>query len=300
MDVKHNPISNLLQRNFITPLLKGRAMIWRPRSWLYSYRVPSEKMKSFIQRKKFSFILGTGRSGTQLLSGLLEKADESTAYHEPNVFEDRSVMAISRRNHDFSMEYIDNFRKYEIYWRARKKPDNYLYTEVTGMLRYHAKALRRVFPEAKILLLVRDGRDVIRSIMTKSKFYAPGAAGAKAISPSKDELEYPRWKSWGRFEKICWLWKDSYEILLEQIPGEDFIRLESVLTDYEYFQRQVLEKLNLDIPFEIWRKSVGQKSKNATRVHSFPAYSEWTSSQKSFFQEMCGDLMDRFGYQIES
>ena len=61
--------------------------------------------------------------------------------------------------------YIASFRKKEMYLRTRLA-DFTIYGEVNSLLRRHLHALSHHFPAAGFLHMVRDGRDVVRTMMS--------------------------------------------------------------------------------------------------------------------------------------
>ena len=122
-------------------------------------------------------------------------------------------------------------------------------------------------------------------------------------------------KSWlesDRFEQICWHWATITKLLIEQ--GTRIIRFEEILTDFEYFKRNLAEPLELPFSEAQWRKAVSEpvkqtrgviyrylyavlKGKNFSR-HSLPPFEEWTDDQKKRFREICGEAADLAGYVI--
>ena len=124
---------------------------------------------------KMIFVMGTGRSGTQLLSDLLDSAGTAKVFHEPNFWEDVSTMDILRRNPELAVQYWKEFRSLEVYRRWMEKPVAQMYGEVNGTIRYQAPAIKQIFPNAKMLMVVRDGRGVVRSVMGWPQFYGPGS-----------------------------------------------------------------------------------------------------------------------------
>ena len=138
-------------------------------------------MENKIYSTKLFFMLGSGRSGTQLISTLLNEADNAFVFHEPNALEDRSVLKSIYKDRHTAERYFNNYRKYEIYRRILKYDCN-IYGEITGMLRYSVNQLKQTYPDARFFILARDGRNVIRSIY-KWNFYKNYSFGAKNITP---------------------------------------------------------------------------------------------------------------------
>src|SRR5215204_3331714 len=126
--------------------------------------VTNRQVEQWIASKKFFFILALGRSGTTFLAHLLNMASNALVFHEPI----RSDIDAYRRaffSPDEAERYIASFRKKEMYLRTRTK-DFRVYGEVNSLLRRHYDALSRHFPAAGFLHMVRDGRDVVRTMMS--------------------------------------------------------------------------------------------------------------------------------------
>ncbi|NIQ17166.1 MAG: hypothetical protein GTO02_23125 [Candidatus Dadabacteria bacterium] len=191
--------------------------------------------------------------------------------------------------------YLNNYRKYEIYRRIIENNCN-IYGEVSGMLRYSVNQLREIYPDATFFILARDGRDVIRSIH-RWRFYKKYSFGAKNITPKKDNHYYHLWPHMSRFEKICWLWSNSYEILLHQLPDyTPILQLEKLVTDYEYFYKKLCNPLDIQIDYLTWEKITTKKSKNASDEYILSSWENWDDMKKNTFNKICGDVMSRLGY----
>ena len=184
--------------------LKGRN--WYLRSFFLTNKYKN-KANDFIRRNQENsvFILGTGRSGTQLVSNLLRATGKVQVFHEPNFYEDVSVMPKHRKNQELTKIYWQQFRKYQIYERWRYSQDGTMYSEVNGTIRYQIPGIINELPDAKLLLLVRDGRGFVRSLMGWKQFYSSDSKDAYALSPLPGDPYYECWHDMSRFERICWL-----------------------------------------------------------------------------------------------
>lgn len=205
-------------------------------------------------------------------------------------------MDACQREPEVALEYIRQFRKYSIYERINsQKADTY--GEVTGTLRYQVGALRKVFPGGTLLLLVKDGRDIVRSIFPWP-FYEKGAKGAYALEPLPGDPYFAEWSNMTRFEKLCWSWLDANRILLEHIPVKHAVKLESLTRDFSYFKQNVVDRLGLSLTYEQWWASVKVQSPNASKNYAFPHWSEWSQGEVDAFERICGKMMERLGYEL--
>jgi len=276
--------------------LYGRA--WRIRS--IGKTDAARKAVSCLQQRQENlfFVTGMGRSGTQLISRLLDKTVLAKVYHEPNFREDVATMEALRRDPYLAEKYWALFRSLEIYKRWVAEPSKPLYGEVNGTIRYQVPAIRKVYPKAKLMLMVRDGRGVVRSIMGWPQFYSRGSSGAYALAPLPGDPYLDEWHSMSRFEKVCWSWRETNEFLMKYIDKSHWLKLEGITNDYDYFEEQFSKSIGIDISYDTWLSVVGAKSSNATSSYNFPSWEDWTHNQRAAFDRICGETMDKLGYEL--
>ncbi|MFW6070645.1 MAG: sulfotransferase, partial [bacterium] len=170
--------------------------------WITSRRVDawSEKVNVF-------FVLAIGRSGTSFLAHLLDQAPGAHVVHEP-IGEDFMAYQEAFHDPDAARSYVHRFRKKEIYLRARAVQMEHMeaYGEVNSALRRHARALAAAFPDAVLFHLVRDGRDVVRS-MSARRTMTPEDKNTNAIRPRPGDPWAGKWEQMDRFARLCWYWQ---------------------------------------------------------------------------------------------
>jgi len=259
-----------------------------------------EQARTFLDenQNEMIFVMGSGRSGTQLLSDLLDSAGTAKVFHEPNFWEDVGTMDTLRRNPELAVQYWKEFRSLEVYLRWMAKPETQKYGEINGTIRYQAPAIKQVFPNAKMLMVVRDGRGVVRSVMGWPQFYGPGSKGAYALAPLPDDPYFDEWSKMTRFEKLCWSLNDTNTFLMRHIEENRWLQLERLTSDYEYFTESFSKYVGIEIPYDCWHTRVSEKSKNATKTYGFPEWQDWSKGQKKAFVRICGEAMEKLGYAI--
>ncbi|MFW9867188.1 MAG: sulfotransferase [Candidatus Thorarchaeota archaeon] len=260
-------------------------------SWLKFWESPS-KINNWFETKEIFFILAIGRSGTKFFSQLLDKSENSYIVHEPvrSDFRAYKEAFFSERK---AYKYFKNFRKKEIYLRAKLKNFE-IYGEVNSVMRRHCNAIREVFPKVKILHLIRDGRDVVRSMMAR-KTMTSEDQNTNNIRPTKENPWYDKWVNMNRFEKLCWYWDVENRYLHENV--EKTIYFEKLISDYEYFNKKLLTPLNLNIPQEVWEMEV-KSPKNKTKKHAITHWKDWNPERLESFSKICGETMKSLGYEI--
>lgn len=254
--------------------------------------ISPRKIESWIDNKKIFFILAIGRSGTKFLSQLLDRSKNAYIVHEPvrSDFRAYSEAFFSERK---ALKYIKTFRKKEIFLRVKFK-DKEVYGEVNSVIRRHCKAIRELFPNAIIFHLVRDGRDVVRSMMARKTMTNEDQI-TKNIRPTEENPWYNKWANMNRFEKSCWYWDVENRYLHENI--DTIIYFEQLISDYDYFNKKILEPLNLEIPKEIWEQEI-KSPKNITQKFTIPKWNDWDSEKLESFNRICGETMKELGYEI--
>ena len=170
-----------------------------------------------------------------------------------------------------------------------------------------------VFSHHRSCFIIRDGRDWVRSKVNWGEMYGKGwprrliAHNWPRGDQFPDDPLASNWSSLGRFEKCCWAWTkfNGFAIdLLEANPEarlfyfEDIFRSEGRLKNMIGLLEHILSHTGIPMPQR--EKILEWQSR---RVHSsrkvFPAWPEWSRTQKATFREICGPLMKRLGYDTD-
>lgn len=255
-----------------------------------AFWISNSKVDQWYANQHVFFITGLGRSGTHFLAGLLNQDPQAIVYHEP-IVDDFSALVDAQRSDVAADRYIQKFRKKHMYMLTRKHSTS-IYGEANSNLRYHAKAIKAHIPNAKLLHIIRDGRDVIRSIMARNHYTGDGV-GHHSVSPRSNDPIYDKWSGLSRFEKICWLWADSNQRLSREV--DDIVKFEDMLSSYDYFNQKIEQILGLQIGEITWQVAV-DKPADSTTQHVLPNWNEWDTDMKDKFNAICGPTMQQFDY----
>jgi hypothetical protein len=252
-----------------------------------------DRIENWQKNNNIFFILSIGRSGTKFLSNLLNTSSNSLVVHEPMGKIDHIAYQIAYWDELRAKKHIENFRKYEIKNRILRSEIN-TYGEVNSLLRRHVNVLKKAFPNATILHLVRDGRDVVRSMLSR-KTMLPFDLNTLTIAPKGEKII--NWKfTTSRFEKLCWYWKAENNYLFNHI--DNLIRLEDILTSYQYFEENVLCRIKINIEKSTWKKMVN-KPKNTTKEYKIENWENWPSDLLKIFDKLCSKEMIKYGYEYK-
>jgi hypothetical protein len=259
--------------------------------WRFGIR--DEQIEQWINDTNIFFVLALGRSGTMFLANLLNTAPGAFVVHEP-VRTDFPAYSEAFHSEEKAGEYVQRFRKADIYLRGRSKAVR-TYGEVNGLLRRHCNGLKQAFPNAAFIHLIRDGRDVVRSIMSRRTF-RPGDLASSLIHPTEGDPWADQWPDMSRFERICWLWQVENDYLRHSVGKT--VHFERVISEYEYFRERLLDSLDLDIPAHTWREAV-RNPRNVAGRYRIPHWSSWAAKERETFETICGEEMAKNGYELD-
>lgn len=252
---------------------------------------PNYESSINILRKKKPFIItSTGRTGTTLFSQILNSISGNYVVHEP-IPSEQFYHAQALMYPDTAQEYLIKFRLREMAYRIQQERC-LRYGEVNGALRRHIVALKQVAPFFKIIHIIRDGMDVVTSILNRNTMTVRDKIYFRIIPPQKD-ISTDEWFAMKRFQKICWMW--AYENNFMRENSDLSVRFEDLISNYDYFKECLLKPLELDISYNIWKQFTERKV-NATQGEKMHIYTNWSNSKKKFFWDICGKEMEIFQY----
>lgn len=176
--------------------------------------------------------------------------------------------------------------------------------------------LTKVYSKHRVVFIVRDGRDWVRSWMnwgerggmyTKGKIRGIWAHRWPTANDFQKDPYSILWNSMSRFEKLCWAWQKLNSYALRTAALNDcakVYRFEDIFSrDHE--NGHIVDLIEFATGFLELRDAVDLRSVRQSiqnRVHessgAFPAYSDWSQKQKDVFQELCGTLMKQMEYDF--
>jgi hypothetical protein len=269
-----------MNKYLVTPIKQRFLSLW----------VTQNQWKEWADQWNFFFILALGRSGTAFLANLLNRAHGAHVYHEP-AFEDFDAVVRAFYSPHAAERYMQRFRKKEIFLRMRHTPPG-VYGEVNSGLRRHAEAIRTIFPKAALVHLVRDGRDVVRSMMSRRTMTIKDPFTSR-IHPTGQDPWRTHWNKMDRFSRICWFWQAENSYLRTTVGKT--VQFEKILSSYDYFYNAILTPCQIFIDKKEWEIAVGSPN-NRTSTFKMQNWDTWTPKQQEVFREICGDEMAKCGY----
>jgi len=259
---------------------------------MYKYRIDTgDKDEELLKKINIFFIFSFGRSGSQFLTRILSNDYNAKVYHEPIRRDILEYIGSFKENYN-SSNYIKKYRQYFIKAKINKDKECRIYGEVNSYLRRHADVVLQVLPFAKGLFVIRDGRDVVRSMISRNVF--GNNWHYNSITPRKNDPFYNSWEKRTQFEKCCWLWASENQFLYNLFGNG--IKLEKIVSDYNYFKSKIIEPTKISISRSIWEKERKIKSINTTVHHKIETYDRWPNEWKKVFWNICGEIMELNGY----
>lgn len=258
------------------------------------FGTPNKTIAEFFENKEVFFMLSSGRTGTKFLSNLLNKDINAVVLHEP-IRLDAKFNPLSINNPELASKYIKEFRKKYIYFLLHNQKFN-IYGEINPRLRYLYPGLQSNF-SANFFHLVRNGKDVVRSLMSRSHYKTPGHTSFK-FKPKKISPYYDKWKYMDRFEKICWYWMHANKYLRKNI-GRNPIKFEYLISNYNYLKEKLLNTTGIKISKKTYMELIeNPEKKNQTQNHIFPSWENWSQNYKKKFISICGEEMSALNYRV--
>ncbi len=250
------------------------------------------------------FIISTGRTGTKFLAKFLDQFNEINSVHEPNP--DFLKLGIEFASQKTSIRKAENtiLRYRTPMYRKIKRRNVKYYIESNNRLFSLIKPLVKAFDQPKILHIVRDGRDYVRSGMSRpyGGYFSDGDTlpRLKATLFPEDEY-YEEWDEMSKFEKTCWLWVKKDNFIFEDIKSYSnsiTIKFEEVFKDENHTG---IKKTSDFIGFDERKllsifKDMHEKRVNKTKEYSIPHWKKWSEKKKRIFDEIAGEHMEKYGY----
>ncbi len=243
---------------------------------------------------RFIVITGMPRSGTVFLANLLNYAPDVEARHE--IFGTRYFLALSyyQPSHPF-VELCLRQQKKQVLGRF---PELHTFVDVNAHLRFALDTVRRTLDDPLCFHLVRNGREVVRSLYRIGRWYTRREKRMRLLPNDPSTLEL--WGGYSRFEKLCWNWNEAVSRLLDE--GVNVLHLERIVSDYQYLRERLLEPGGIHLEPNVWhalkdRRLNRQCLRLKNLLRGYPVRLKWTPKHEANFMSICGETMRALGYE---
>ncbi|MEO0494864.1 MAG: hypothetical protein AAF081_15755, partial [Actinomycetota bacterium] len=245
------------------------------------------------------FVLSTGRAGSRTISNVVSQSPDALCVHEPvpYLIEECAAWRYGELATEDLVAMLRETRPRQI--------DGRQYGESANRLSLAVPALAEAFPDARFVWLQRDGREVVASGHQRGWYDAEVVADTpwerhRLRADRLGEMTEDEWVDLTPFEKNCWLWRRTNELIETDLAALDPQRWTTVRLDS---LGQSLDQLAdfLDISPVAWTvphlnartSTPGIADTRANTVDRVRSHHEWDDAQHAGFDKECGELMDR-------
>ncbi len=241
------------------------------------------------------FCLSSGRCGTMTLAHALDSATNARVHHHPQPFLVPQTKAA----------WEDRIDRREVFLQGRTQVirrawrEGRVFGELDMNMTPFAREIAELIPTARFLVLARNPWDFVRSGMRRG-YYVGHPWDVGRLTPSPDSPIASRWDGLSPFEKVCWLWGETYrriEEFVEQIGPDRCLRVrfEDLVHDAEAY-RPVFEFLGLAGFDPQAVNAVRRRKLNEQTGGDFPRPRDWSPRQHETLWAHCGEQARRWGY----
>jgi hypothetical protein len=260
------------------------------------------------------FILGTGRSGTFQMVKLLESIAGIEAHHEylfENILKSAVLYRMGLKDKNSVKHLLTTTHVPAVHYSSAR-----IWLDSSNALPWVIEPLYELFPGARFIHLLRDGRKVVSSFYNKFpdvmyddlsvsiiNAWLENPSGTIEPSPEKKfwrplpikGLKFSEeFQTFNRFQRLCYYWQDCNLFIKEAmaaIPSGQrlTVRLEDLVS-----QPNVLKSFLavFDIQYD---DIYMNKLKRPVNVH-IPKNFPLSSAQNNQFNSIAGSAMKTFGY----
>lgn len=228
-------------------------------------------------------ITGTGRSGTKTLARLLG------GFHEYRV---HYILDKYFVNTDPHSDPFDTFEKrLAVMLDLHQGIAPGCFVDSSNLYVHFIDAIYALNPTARFLLSVRNGKDFVRSALSRG-WHRHASFGSV---PERGDPCFQRWGKMTPIERVSWLWTYRNRKALERlsaVPREQklVLRIEDICSD------RTLDTVESFSGVRITERSLAARKFNANPLMDLPPPHEWTESMNRQFDAIAGEMMKFFGY----
>ncbi len=270
------------------------------------------------------FVLSSARAGSTSFARILDCAENGCCLTEPTP----NLNAETRLAMEHRLDDIDRAVADLVVPRVNQTTDE-VHGEKNVTYGPFIRSLHRQL-DARFILLTRDGRDVVRSLMdwhnqmfgtVYREAPSPGSlahrardsAGALPVHldtsdfarprPQPGDPMYDRWLDASRFEMCCWYWARIYDLYLDEldrVPNEHWHTVDYTAATAEHILDAArfvgLRGLNADTIDKMREARINSLQDRVEEEPQFPDWTSWDGQQRRQFAAIAGHTMERLGY----
>ena len=235
------------------------------------------------------FIVTTGRSGSTTIARVLSQHPLCVCSHEQH----RILIKLSAERCHGQVE--DEEIQFYLTGMFPHRVGLQLYGESNQRLSYLIPLLSELNTNPKFLWLIRDGRKVVASMVSRGAYGHEQSAGPTKIWAKYriqgdlcNDVTSETWQMMSPFEKCCWYWSYTNRMIdndLAKLSQDVWIMIR--LEDISMYLNEVLKFLEL--PF--YPLKLVQANKHVDTTYHF---TNWSEEEQEAFSFWCGQGMDKW------
>ena len=228
-------------------------------------------------------ITGTGRSGTGTMAKLL------AGHHEFRVQYILDKYFLRAEPHSDPFDAIE--KRLRAMLDLHQGIDRETFVDSSNLYIYFIDALYLLNPEIKIILMVRNGQDFVRSALSR-RWHEHKAFGTV---PLQNDSYFSKWDSLTPIQKNAWTWQYRNKKALEglsSVPAKQKL----VLRIEDIHKQETLCMLEAFTGKRVSDRELAKKRHNANPAFSLPPKEQWAKQQRDEFNAIAGRMMSFFGY----
>lgn len=169
--------------------------------------------------------------------------------------------------------------------------DREMFVDSSNLYIYFIDALYLLDPAIKIILMVRNGQDFVRSAFSRG-WHERKEYGTV---PLRDDRYFSKWGSLTPIQKNAWTWQHRNRKALEGLSAVP-AKQKLVLRIEDIRKQETLCMLEAYTGKRVSDRELAKKRHNANPAFSLPPKEQWTEQQRDEFNAIAGKMMSFFGY----
>ena len=276
-------------------------------SFRHIHHISTNYLSNFYATYQPVFVLNTGRSGSAFMNNLLQNIHDIKSYHEasPNMFL-QSNHAYHNQEKKEVLQKMFEVARIELILDAAIK--NKIYVESNQCLVFFIYQIKAVFPKAKFIHLTRHPGYFVTSAIKKG-WHKNDSVWEYGRVKMKDDK---RWMGLSQIEKLSWVWDETHAYIenFKTLHSKDFLTLKledlttkpsivnSLLNFIGAENKLDKNKINSILKRKINEVTISEEPKNMYKLATYPAYNNWTDSDKNELKEFVSETVKLYQYNL--
>lgn len=256
--------------------------------------------KNNWQNVRPCFVLSTGRCGTKLSYKLLQSSNKAIPFQNPTP----ELIRASKKAYeeiydkmDLYKEVVKSCREELILFTAKRDK---IYIETNNRITFFAPAIKKVFPKAIFIHLIRHPGAFVRSGIRREWYSGKHEHDIGRIVPT-DKKKLEKWERYNSIQKIGWLWNETnnfIENFLEVLSPQLYLQIKSEeLFNKVETVKEIYDFLNLNDFKKRKVASLLKRPVNKQYKGHFPYYKDWNEEMKKQLKNLT-PLAKKYRYKL--